>query len=64
MHPHQAQPSSMTNWEDQDPGLQAEAVCVGREQSLKVGPKFGVIWEAGPGKEPLPTAPSFTEPSA
>ena len=26
MHPHQAQPSSMTNWEDQDPGLQAEAV--------------------------------------
>lgn len=26
MHPHQAEPSSVTNWEDQAPGLQAEAV--------------------------------------
>ena len=54
----------MTNWEDRAPGLQAEAVCVGREQNVKMGPKSGVIWEAGPGKEPLPTAPSFTEPYA
>ena len=54
----------MTNWEDQAPRLQAEAVGVGGEQNLKVGPKSGVIWEAGPGKEPLYTAPSFTEPCA
>ena len=54
MHPHQAEPSSMTNWEDQAPGLQGEAMCVCREQSLKMGPKSGVIWEAGPGQRASP----------
>lgn len=49
--------------EGMGPGLQAAAVGVVRSKPpYRLEPR--VIWEAGPGKGPLPTAPSFTEPCA